>query len=149
MKIISVLTNHDLNVAYQLEKICHPIPWSESTFFSNQGRHYINKKITIDEQIVGFLICQTVADEATLFNLVIHPDFRQQGLAKDLLLVLIEELTLQKISTLWLEVRASNIAAITLYHHLGFNELTIRKNYYPTQNQDREDAIIMAYTLSL
>jgi ribosomal-protein-alanine N-acetyltransferase len=29
-------------------------------------------------------------------------------------------------------VRASNVAAIALYESLGFNEATIRRNYYPT-----------------
>lgn len=45
-------------------------------------------------------------------------------------------------ATLWLEVRASNAAAIALYESLGFNEATIRRNYYPTTD-GREDAIIM------
>ena len=46
------------------------------------------------------------------------------------------------IRTLWLEVRASNAAAIALYESLGFNEATIRRNYYPTAD-GHEDAIIM------
>jgi ribosomal-protein-alanine N-acetyltransferase len=48
--------------------------------------------------------------------------------------------------TLWLEVRASNTAAIALYESLGFNEATIRRNYYPAK-EGREDAIIMALPL--
>jgi ribosomal-protein-alanine N-acetyltransferase len=50
--------------------------------------------------------------------------------------------------TLWLEVRASNVAAIALYESLGFNEATIRRNYYPTAD-GREDAIIMALPVSM
>ncbi|MEN1508294.1 ribosomal-protein-alanine N-acetyltransferase, partial [Pseudomonas aeruginosa] len=50
--------------------------------------------------------------------------------------------------TLWLEVRASNAAAIALYESLGFNEATIRRNYYPTTD-GREDAIIMALPISM
>ncbi|RRA28422.1 ribosomal-protein-alanine N-acetyltransferase, partial [Cronobacter sakazakii] len=45
-----------------------------------------------------------------------------------------------------LEVRASNHAARALYESLGFNEATIRRNYYPTSD-GREDAIIMALPL--
>ena len=52
------------------------------------------------------------------------------------------------VATLWLEVRASNAAAIALYESLGFNEATIRRNYYPTTD-GREDAIIMALPISM
>ncbi|WP_392553359.1 ribosomal protein S18-alanine N-acetyltransferase [Orbus wheelerorum] len=148
MKTISTLTNNDLNEAYQVELLCHPIPWSKATFTSNQGDRYLNKKISQNNQLVGFLICQVVIDEATLFNIAIHPDFQKQGLGSTLLTQLINELEQQNIHTLWLEVRASNQAAIALYQQMGFNEITIRKNYYPTA-QGNEDAIIMAYTISL
>jgi len=148
MKTISTLTNSDLNEAYQVELLCQPIPWSKATFTSNQGDRYLNKKITLNNQLVGFLICQVVIDEATLFNIAIHPDFQKQGLGSILLTQLISELEHQNTHTLWLEVRASNQAAIALYQRMGFNEITIRKNYYPTA-QGKEDAIIMAYTISL
>jgi [ribosomal protein S18]-alanine N-acetyltransferase len=153
MKTISPLTEHDLINAFELELICHEIPWSKQTFFSNHGDRYLNFKITIGNQIVGFCICQQAADEANLFNIAIHPDFRKQGLAKALLNHLIQELLTMElsctISTLWLEVRQSNTPAIRLYHALGFNQITVRKNYYPTKDGKQEDAIIMAYSLGL
>lgn len=153
MNTISILTPTDFAEAYQLEKRCHPIPWSKETFYSNHGDRYLNLKVTVKNKIVGFCICQIIADEATLFNVAIDPDFRRQGLGRALLSHLIEKLE-QKggpmpISTLWLEVRASNKGAITLYDSLGFNEITVRKNYYPTTNGQREDAIIMTYTCIL
>jgi [ribosomal protein S18]-alanine N-acetyltransferase len=153
MKTISTLNEHDLAEAYKVEQMCHPIPWSRKTFFSNQGERYLNFKITIDGKIVGFCICQYVADEATLFNIAIHPEYRQQGLAKALLNHLIDELMAinspKAISTLWLELRKSNAPAMKLYHSIGFNQITIRKNYYPTIDGKQEDAIVMAYTLAL
>ncbi len=151
MKTISILNENDLKEAYELELLCHPIPWSKETFFSNQGERYLNLKITVNNKIVGFCICQQVIDEATLFNIAIHPKYRKQGLAKALLNRLMDELMAMSntISTLWLEVRESNRPAIDLYHSIGFNQITIRKNYYPTASGDQEDAIIMAYTLAL
>lgn len=147
MKKISKLINADLQAAYQLEKRCHEYPWSKITFYSNQGERYLNKKIEIDDHLVGFLICQTVLDEASLFNIAIDPNYRQQGLARSILNNLITELEAKKIKVLWLEVRESNAAAIALYQQIGFNEISIRKNYYPTKN-GHEDAIIMAYNIS-
>jgi ribosomal-protein-alanine N-acetyltransferase len=49
--------------------------------------------------------------------------------------------------TLWLEVRLSNLPAQKLYDRLGFNLVTQRKNYYPAENNKREDALIMALYL--
>lgn len=151
MKTISILNENDLAEAYELERLCYPIPWSKETFFSNQGERYLNLKITVDNKIVGFCICQQVADEASLFNIAIHPKYRNRGLAKTLLNQLIDDLMAMpnKISTIWLEVRKSNAPALDLYHSIGFNQITIRKNYYPTTDGNKEDAIIMAYTLAL
>ena len=47
------------------------------------------------------------------------------------------------IQTLWLEVRESNPARF-LYEKLGFNEVDIRKNYYPKPDGGRENAAVMA-----
>ncbi|OCG61334.1 ribosomal protein S18-alanine N-acetyltransferase [Gilliamella sp. Nev3-1] len=152
MKTISTLTKNDLTKAFKLEQICHAIPWSKQTFFSNHGNGYLNFKITVDNQLVGFCICHQAFDEAELFNIAIHPNFRKQGLAKDLLNHLIERLITitspSPITTLWLEVRQSNSPAMRLYQSLGFNQITVRKGYYPTTDGKREDAIIMAYTLA-
>ncbi len=69
-------------------------------------------------------------DEATLFNIAVDPDYQRQGLGRALLEHLIDELEKTRRATLWLEVRASNAAAIALYESLGFNEAMIRRNYY-------------------
>ena len=74
--------------------------------------------------------------------------WQRQGLGRQLLEHLIGELEKRGVLTLWLEVRASNTAAIALYESLGFNEATIRRNYYPTVD-GREDAIIMALPISM
>ena len=48
--------------------------------------------------------------------------------------------------TVFLEVRPSNTWAIALYEDMGFNEIGIRKGYYPAEN-GREDAIMLALQL--
>lgn len=148
MNTISSLSQRDLPAAFQIEKRAHAFPWSEQTFSSNQGERYLNYQLTIDGRMVAFAITQVVVDEATLFNIAVDPDFQRQGVGKALLEHLIDELEKRGVLTLWLEVRASNVAAIALYESLGFNEATIRRNYYPTAD-GREDAIIMALPISM
>ncbi|MEQ2026802.1 ribosomal protein S18-alanine N-acetyltransferase [Xenorhabdus szentirmaii] len=146
MKNISLLTHVDLPAAFQIEQASHAFPWSEKTFYTNQGERYFNYKMTLNGRIIGFAIMQYVMDEATLFNIAIHPEHQSKGYGKELLTHLIDVLPEKQINTLWLEVRRSNQPAIRLYESLGFNEVSIRKNYYPTAT-GKEDAIIMALPL--
>ncbi|AZG99880.1 TPA: ribosomal protein S18-alanine N-acetyltransferase [Proteus mirabilis] len=146
MKTISPLNPADLPLAWEIEKLSHSFPWSEETFYSNQGDHYFNLKICIDNIMVGFAITQLILDEATLFNIAIHPDYQGKGYGKALLLELIDNIEKKDIATLWLEVRESNQKASNLYESIGFNSVSVRKNYYPTAT-GKEDAIIMAYPI--
>ncbi|MGL5456295.1 MAG: ribosomal protein S18-alanine N-acetyltransferase [Citrobacter telavivensis] len=148
MNTISSLSQSDLPAAFQIEKRAHAFPWSEHTFASNQGERYLNYQLTVEGRMAAFAITQVVLDEATLFNIAVDPDFQHRGFGKALLEHLIDELEKRGVLTLWLEVRASNVAAIALYESLGFNEATIRRNYYPTAD-GREDAIIMALPISM
>ena len=143
MNTIFSLTTTDLAAAFRIEQRAHAFPWSEKTFASNQGDRYLNLGLNAGDTLAAFAITQVVLDEATLFNIAVDPAFQRQGLGQALLEHLIAELEKRDVLTLWLEVRASNAPAIALYERLGFNEATIRLNYYPTAN-GREDAIIMA-----
>lgn len=147
MTIISKLETCDLEDAYFIEIASHALPWSKALLYSNQGDNYINYKIKKNNKIIGFCIINKVADEATLFNIAIHPKFQNKGMARSLLSHAINSIKALYIQTLWLEVRASNQKAIYLYETLGFNIISIRPDYYPTANGQHEDAIIMANPL--
>lgn len=145
--MIELVTEQDFDRLFAIEQAAHLVPWSKGTLLNNQGEKYLNLKLTEKDNIVGFVICQIVLDEATLFNIAIDPIFQGKGLGKQLLRELIEQLRAKKIATLWLEVRENNLPAQKLYDSLGFNEVTIRKNYYPTQMGGRENAVVMALYL--
>ncbi|WP_140919085.1 ribosomal protein S18-alanine N-acetyltransferase [Limnobaculum xujianqingii] len=146
MNTISFLKPDDLPVVWQIEQASHAFPWTEKTLHSNQGDRYLNLTLSVDNTIAAFAITQVVLDEATLFNIAVHPDFQRRGVGRELLQHLIDELIQRDVMTLWLEVRASNLAAIELYRAFDFNEVTVRKGYYPAAD-GREDAVIMALTL--
>lgn len=146
MNQISLLTPQDLEPAFAIEQRSHAFPWTEKTLASNQGERYLNFALRVDGVLAAFAITQVVLDEATLFNLAVDPAFQRRGLGRELLRHLIGELEQRGVMTLWLEVRASNAAAIALYEQLDFNEVSIRRNYYPTRD-GKEDAIMMALTI--
>ncbi|WP_373777033.1 ribosomal protein S18-alanine N-acetyltransferase [Glaesserella sp.] len=145
--MIEPISAYDFERLFEIEQQAHSVPWSKGTLLNNQGDRYLNLKLSIENQIVAFAICQTVLDEATLFNIAVAPQCQGKGYGKRLLQGLIGQLKQQGILTLWLEVRQSNTTAQGLYHALGFNEVDIRKNYYPTANGGCENAVVMALYL--
>lgn len=146
MNTISLLTSADLDRALAIEQRSHAFPWSEQTLKANQGERFLNLRLDADGEMAGFAITQVVLDEATLFNLAVDPRWQRRGFGRQLLEHLAAALEKQEVMTLWLEVRASNQPAIALYQQQGFNEVSLRRNYYPTAD-GREDAIVMALTL--
>ncbi|OOF86609.1 ribosomal protein S18-alanine N-acetyltransferase [Rodentibacter ratti] len=143
MPQIFIVEECDFERLYEIEQQAHLVPWSFGTLKNNQGERYLNLKLVKDNRIIGFAICQIVLDEATLFNIAVEPSMQGKGLGELLLNELMIQLKEKNIQTLWLEVRESNPAR-WLYEKQGFNEVDIRKNYYPMPDGRRENAVVMA-----
>ena len=90
-------------------------------------------------QLAGFLVARQVAPgECEILNLAVEPGARRAGVARALL-----QNALQQAPGAWfLEVRASNAAAIQLYESAGFRRVGGRANYYL---EPAEDAIVMRF----
>lgn len=146
MNNISFLTDADIPAAFVIERASHAFPWSEETLRSNQGELYYNLKLEVAGKLSAYAITQVVAEEATLFNIAVLPAMQGGGLGRSLLSTVIQQLKELGVMTLWLEVRESNNKAIALYESLGFCEVGVRQNYYPS-DKGREDARIMALVL--
>lgn len=144
--MISLFEPQDYDRLFEIEQAAHLVPWTKGTLLNSQGEKYLNIKLSEQNKIIGFAISQIILDEATLFNIAIDPVFQGKGYGKRLLADLILQLKTRGVATLWLEVRESNPAR-KLYDKLGFNEVDIRKNYYPTPDGGRENAVVMALYL--
>ncbi|AGO16890.1 ribosomal-protein-alanine N-acetyltransferase [Glaesserella parasuis ZJ0906] len=145
--MIEPILENDFDRLFEIEQQAHLVPWAKGALLNSQGERYLNLKLSVENRIVAFAICQFVLDEVTLFNIAVDPAYQGKGYGKQLLQALIAQLQQKQITTLWLEVRASNTTAQKLYFSLGFNEVTVRKNYYPTQDGGRENAVVMALYL--
>jgi ribosomal-protein-alanine N-acetyltransferase len=57
----------------------------------------------------------------------------------------------QNMPRIILEVRPTNESAFVLYQKLGYEQIGVRKNYYPANpgSGDREDALVMAKSIKL
>ena len=140
MMIVKMNEGHVKAVA-ELEKICFSDPWSENSVASELKNKLALWLVAEEEgRVAGYIGSQTCGDESDVMNVAVHPDFRRRGIAEALVNSLVEELKAIDSHSLTLEVRASNVPAISLYEKLGFSEVGRRKNYY---RNPREDALIM------
>ncbi len=122
-----------------IEKESFSDAWSKGMFLMELvPRGFIFYLCLDDERVVGYLIARHVLDEIDILNLAIEPASRRKKLAVTLLDNLFEEV--DGIRLYSLEVRKSNAAAISLYKKYGFEQVSIRKNYY---ENPREDALVM------
>lgn len=125
----------------QLEKICFSDPWSEKSVASELNNPLALWLTAVEgERVTGYIGSQTVMDETDMMNVAVHPDFRRRGIAEALVNELVARLKSRGSRCLTLEVRVSNLSAITLYEKLGFSQIGRRKNYY---RNPREDALIL------
>ena len=140
MMIVRMNESHVSAVA-ELEKLCFSDPWSENSVASELKNKLALWLVAEEEgRVSGYIGSQTCGDESDVMNVAVHPDFRRRGIAEALVNSLVEELKAIDSHSLTLEVRASNVPAISLYEKLGFSEVGRRKNYY---RNPREDALIM------
>ena len=92
----------------------------------------------------GFLVTRVIAGEAELLNVVVASDARRLGIGRELMRFWLEQMQQESVERLFLEVRVSNLPAITLYQGLGFKKVGTRVAYY---QPDLEDALVMARSL--
>lgn len=145
--LIRELTSEDIPSVARIELMSFTTPWSEKSLFSEVYKtNSISRVASHDGTIAGYIFVQHVLDEGHLLDLAIHPDYQRLGVATALLMDVIAELRLRKCRFLYLEVRASNHAAIRLYSRAGFRKVNFRKDYY---NLPAEDAIVMAMELAM
>ena len=139
-----ILTNMESRHVPQvaaLEKMSFCDPWSENSVASELENPLSRWLVAVEgEQVLGYVGSQTVLDESDMMNLAVDPAFRRRGIARALVLALIEELRKMGSRQLTLEVRVSNESAQALYAQLGFERVGRRKNYYLNP---REDALIL------
>ena len=99
------------------------------------------------EQPDGFILLRTVADEAEILTLAVHPKARRRGLGTRLVREGVAGAAAQGATRLFLEVADDNAAALALYARAGFSEAGRRPGYYARPDGGRQDALILALNL--
>ena len=130
----------DLSEILAIEKSAYAHPWNQEKFINSFDNPNIDiQLILLNKQIVGYLLMLQSVDFIDVLNICIDPKFQHQGLAKKLLDNLLEKCQKTNVKSILLEVRESNLTALTLYQKSGFKPIDTRKKYY----SNGEDAKIL------
>lgn len=132
--MISKLTKEEVQEVIQLGTMLNP-KFSKLFHIENLNPNetiYVYKENNINK---GFIHIQNGLDIIDLLNIIVKPEYQNQGIGSVLLKYIIDNKQDKKIM---LEVRSKNINAIKLYQKYDFKIINIRKNYYKD-----DDAIIM------
>ena len=140
------MLDQDVTRVMQIEKLGHAFPWTEGIFRDCIRVGYSCVVLEDEGDIIAYGVMSVAAGEAHVFNVAVDINHRNQGLGRKVMQYLMKDARSRKAQSLFLEVRPSNIAAVNLYDSLGFNQVGIRKDYYPHPD-GREDALIFAMDL--
>jgi ribosomal-protein-alanine N-acetyltransferase len=140
------MVESDLDAVMEIEPHIYSHPWSRGNFSDSLISGYSAWVLLDGAKIIGYALMMMVLDEAHLLNLSVAKAYQKQGLGRLLLEHMIAIAKKHAAANMFLEVRPSNISAIALYENIGFNEMAIRRGYYPAHN-GREDAVLMGLAL--
>jgi len=133
----------DVSAVFAIDEDIYPFPWTEGIFSDCIKTGHLCIVNEIENEIISYGIVGMIVDEAHILNLSVRADFQGRGLGRELLVYLLSLIERAKATRALLEVRESNQIALKLYKSLQFEEIGVRKGYYPADN-GREDAIVLA-----
>ena len=127
----------------RLEKECFSTPWSEDGLKSELNNAFARFFVAnYAGEIAGYVGAHNVLGEVYITNVAVFEKFRRKGVAKKLIDALLESAKAENGNFVTLEVRESNIPAVSLYEKCGFEKVGERKNFY---EKPRENAVLMTY----
>ena len=135
------MTSGYLDDVYIIETECFSHPWSKQSLeeeLNNETSLFLVAKE--ENEVIGYIGMSIVIDEGYIFNVAVRESYRNKGVATSLINELVTYGKKNNFSFITLEVRESNLPAISLYSKFGFIKAGERKDYY---SNPKENAILM------
>lgn len=121
----------------QIEKACFSKPWDEISIAAELKNEFSEFYIAVENgTAVGFVGLYALTGEADIVRVGVLPQYRKRGIARAVLTKSLENVD----GDVFLDVRESNVPAISLYRSLGFYDTGVRKDYY---SDPEENAVLM------
>jgi ribosomal-protein-alanine N-acetyltransferase len=140
--LLRAMAEADIGRVLEIEGACFPRPWSRESFLSELNNACARYIVLAEDGVVcGFGGMWLIIDEAHVNNIAVHPDYRRSGYGRRILRELMRmAYRAGEITRMTLEVRVTNVPAISLYTAMGFEVAGRRRQYY---EDNGEDAYIM------
>ena len=136
----------DIQHVLEIEQLCFPVPWSRHSFLSELLNPNALSIVTtlcdpLEKNSIRAYSCnRIIGDELNILRMAVAPEARRLGIASRLLDLVLSLSGQKGAAEAFLEVRPSNVPAISLYLKKGFQVIGTRPGYYP---ETGEDALIM------
>ena len=144
--ILRDMASADLDAVLRIEREVHGHPWTLGNFSDALRSEYQCKVFEQEGEMLGYAVLLLAVDEAELLDIAIAAAHQRKGAGRKLLESMLALARHENMRRMVLEVRASNQPAIALYRASGFEQIGLRRDYYPATN-GREDAILMGKVL--
>lgn len=137
---IRPMTESDLDAVSAIEQASFSAPWQREHFLHEINAQYSFPFVAVSgDVVVGYVCLMSLFEEAQILDIAIVSPGRGKGIARILMEHAAAFARQCGAEFLSLEVRASNIPAISLYERCGFIRTGKRQGYY----EGREDAVLM------
>jgi ribosomal-protein-alanine N-acetyltransferase len=141
------MTEADLDSVMAIESRVYTHPWTCGNFEDSLSAGHHCWVIELRGAPIGYSVAAIAAGEAHLLNLSVALERQRQGFGTELLRFMMKLVHDYGAQRVFLEVRPSNTAARALYARAGFDEIGVRRGYYPAA-PGREDAIVLERVLT-
>ena len=154
----------DVDAVLTIEQAVQAYPWTRGNFMDALSNGYVCRvdseepfDYAQDRLVAGhpedegairsYAVLMPVLDEAELLSIGVATEQQRKGLGRAMLSEILSLARAKNLRRVFLEVSASNVAALALYRSSGFSGIGVRRGYYQNANGS-EDAITMACDLT-
>ncbi len=143
--IIRRLVPSDINAVLAIQSSCPEIAqWKPRDYTHADGGEMCAWVAEEASEIVAFLVGRRVASDLEVLNFAVQSEARRRGIGASLLSEVFKWGKSFNAGNAFIELRASNLAALRFYEHHNFQIAGRRPRYYTTPV---EDAILLAAPL--
>jgi ribosomal-protein-alanine N-acetyltransferase len=141
--IIRKMTVQDVSAVARIDQMSFSLPWPEHSFHYEVSDNRVARCFVAEaeeKRLAAMIVSWIVIDELHIATIATHPEFRRQGIGTLILKYALKDAVTGGVRRAFLEVRASNEAALDMYRKFGFEISGRRTKYY---KDNGEDAILM------
>jgi ribosomal-protein-alanine N-acetyltransferase len=147
--VLEAAEEADLEALAGLERRTFSHPWTLHAFRQALGDPEHGRVLVLrtpleaalpERGIRAYCVFQVILDEMQIHNFAVHPEHRGRGVGRWLLRTTLEIGARRGARSAFLEVRQSNWSALHLYRSVGFQTVSVRRDYY---SRPREDALVL------